>query len=199
MTPHQALRSRPFWHLIITFIIAAYTMTAVVIFIIPYLTHLQIDRTTAGLIAMLVPLTSIIGRMGMGWLTDRFKPRTMLAAGIAMLGLGIICFGQVAAGGTGWLAPFLVLFAVGMGGIIAVRPGMVRHYFGRARFGSIFGLVMGATMIGGVVSPGITGWVRDVSGSYGDIWLIYGGIALLALLPLLTCPSVASGTVPSDG
>lgn len=197
-TARQALRSRPFWHLVSGFIIIAYTLTAVITFVMPYLSDLAMNRSTAALIAMLIPIVSIIGRLAMGWLSDRFKPRSILAVATAMVGVGILCFGLVSIAGVGWLAPFLLLFTLGMGGTIALRPALVRHYFGRARFGSVFGLVMGVTMLGTITSPGLTGWVYDISGEYHFIWLIYGGISLLALLPILTCPKSSGGTPRGD-
>jgi len=197
-TARQALRSRPFWHLVSGFIIIAYTLTAVITFVMPYLSDLEMNRTTASLIAMAIPLTSIIGRLAMGWLSDRFKPRSILAVATGMLGVGILCFGLVSISGLGWLIPFLLLFTLGMGGTIALRPALVRHYFGRARFGAVFGLIMGTTMLGTITSPGLTGWVYDITGEYHFIWLIYGGISLLALLPILTCPKSSAVKVSQD-
>jgi len=160
----------------------------VITFVMPYLAQMEMDRNTAALVAMLIPLTSIIGRLAMGWLSDRFRPRSILAAATVLLGAGILCFGLVSISGLAWLIPFLLLFTLGMGGTIALRPALVRHYFGRARFGSVFGLIMGVTMLGTITSPGLTGWVYDITGQYSVIWFIYGGISLLALLPILTCP-----------
>jgi MFS family permease len=197
-TARQALRSRAFWHLVIGFIIIAYTLTAVITFVMPYLGDLEMNRTTAALIAMLIPITSIIGRLAMGWLSDRFRPRSILAVATVMLGVGILCFGLVSVSGPGWLVPFLLFFTLGMGGTIALRPALVRHYFGRARFGAVFGLIMGTTMLGTITSPGLTGWVYDITGNYDSIWFIYGGISLLALLPILTCPKATAAKVSPD-
>ena len=115
-------------------------------------------------------------------------PTALLAVATVLLGIGILCFGLVSISGLAWLIPFLLLFTLGMGGTIALRPALVRHYFGRARFGSVFGLIMGVTMLGTITSPGLTGWVYDITGEYSVIWFIYAGISLLALLPILTCP-----------
>jgi len=72
-SPKQALKSRAFWYitLIMTFQIIA--SNTVVVHIMPSLNSVNISRSTAALVTTAVPLLSIIGRLGSGWLADRYN------------------------------------------------------------------------------------------------------------------------------
>jgi MFS family permease len=71
---------------------------------------------------------------------------------------------------------------LGYGGSTAVRPSMVSEYFGRANFGTVFGLIVGINAIDGIIGPPLAGWVYDTWGSYQGAWLAYAGLAVAAVL-----------------
>jgi MFS family permease len=51
---------------------------------------------------------------------------------------------------------------------------MVREYFGRAAFGRLIGLVMGASALGGIIGPTLAGFIFDTTGSYYLTWVAIG-------------------------
>ncbi|MBI2979493.1 MAG: MFS transporter [Chloroflexi bacterium] len=107
-----------------------------------------------------------------------------------MLGLGMLSF-AFTSGSSGWpLVLFLALFAIGYGGLNVLRPVLVREYFGRTHFGTIFGLIIGINFIGNVVGPVLGGWAYDHWGTYQGIWLIMAGLPLLALVLILAISPV---------
>jgi MFS family permease len=191
----QALRSRVFWHLAVAYISFALVIVSVITHIMPYLMNVGMTRFHAGWVAMAMPLASIAGRLGLGWLADRWQPRRVILLAFLMVAIGIFFFG-LAQNQLNWLVPFLLVFTIGYGGAIALRPLLVREYFGRAHFGTIFGFLMAASMIGGVIGPPLAGWVFDATGKYQSIWFIYAGLVLVAYLAILTCPRIRSGTRP---
>ena len=106
-----------------------------------------------------------------------------------MVSSGMLCFGYASAFGTWLLLPFLILFVISYGGIIAQRPPLVREYFGRTNFGAIYGLIMATQMLGNVTGPPLAGWVYDTWGSYQGIWFVFSGLTIVSLIPILTIPS----------
>jgi MFS family permease len=157
--------------------------------VMPYLSSVGIARSRSSLIATAIPLTSVVGRLGLGSLGDRFDRRRVAACAYALTGLGILCFAFAPAGGTWLLVSFLVLFGIGYGGNNALRPSMTREYFGRTSFGTIFGLVIGINMLGNFAGPPAAGWVFDTWGSYQSIWWVLAGLAPAAMVTVLTIPS----------
>jgi len=178
ITLRQAIKMRSFLYLNITEFIRFMALLAVVTHIMPYLSSLGIPRETGGIIAGAIPLLSIIGRFGLGWLGDVFDKRYLLAVatGLSSLGLLALSYAQVR-----WaIVPFLLLLPLGYGGCLILRSSILREYFGRDSFGKMIGLIMGSASVGGIIGPTLAGWGFDTVGSYQPIWLLFCGLNGLA-------------------
>ena len=185
----QALMSSAFWHISLALMCQMLITAAVITHVMPYLSSISIARSTSSLVASAIPLISISGRLGSGWLGDRLDKRLVAAGGFATMSLGLLFFGYAAAIGEPWLfVPFLILFGVGYGGNITIRAALIREYFGRGKFGTIHGFMMGVLMVGGIVGPPLAGWVFDNYGSYQSIWFVFAGLSIVALLLMVTAP-----------
>ena len=44
----------------------------------------------------------------------------------------------------------------------------------------------------------VAGWVFDTWGSYQGIWFVFAGLALVAMIILLTMPPVKTSSMPAD-
>jgi MFS family permease len=157
----------------------------------PYLSSIGLVRSTSGIAAAAIPVVSIAGRIFFGWLGDKFDRRLATAGAFVMIGLGIFCFGFASTAGFWLLIPFVLLFGIGYGGSNSLRIGLARDYFGRTNFGSIFGLVMGLSVVGGIVGPPLTGWVYDSWGSYKAIWYVYAALPFAVLGSVFSFPKAA--------
>jgi len=202
----QALKSSTFWHIVLALTCYSLILNAVVTHVMPYLNSVGITRIMSGLVASAIPLLSISGRLGFGWLGDKFDKRWVAAGAFAAMGLGSLCFGYASSDGTWLLVPFLVLFGIGYGGNSTMRATLLQEYFGRSKFGTIFGFAMGIMMLGQAIGAPLAGWVFDTWGSYQGIWLVFAGLAVIALALVATTPRLHSspmegqfeGTTPID-
>lgn len=184
----QALKSGAFWRLTIACIYVVTVVSSVVTHVMPYLSTIRVSRSISSLVAAGIPLISIFGRLGLGWLGDKFDKKIIAAGSCVAIGLGVICFGYIATTDT-WmpfLILFLILFSIGYGGFSPLRPAIAREYFGRSRFGVIFGLLIGIGWLGGVVGPTLTGWIYDNWSNYQITWFVLGGISVVPFIALLT-------------
>jgi MFS family permease len=175
----EALKKRSFLYLNIVEAIRMMIIAAVVIHVMPYLSSLGLPRVTAGLVAGAIPLSSIIGRFGFGWLGDVFDKGYVMAWTFCIISLGMLafCYVQVI-----WVVfVFLFLFAPGYGGGIVLRAAILREYFGRNSFGKMIGITMGSASIGGIIGPIVAGWAFDTFESYHLIWLAFCGLSGLAI------------------
>jgi MFS family permease len=175
----EGLKKKSFWYLNISETFRVITLTAVVTHIMPYLGSVGIPRTTAGLVAGAIPVVSILGRFGFGWLGDVVDKRYVMAAAISCVGLGMLAFNYIQVTWVVFL--FLLLFAPGYGGSMVLRGTILREYFGRNSLGKMLGITMGCTSIGGLIGPTLAGWVFDTLGSYHLIWLLFSGLMWLAM------------------
>lgn len=176
-----ALKSRTFWQLALAYTVQVLLVSSIVTHVMPYLSSIGIGRSMATVVATAVPLISIVGRFGLGWLGDRVNRRVMAAVAFGMMGLGSLCFALAGTAGTWLLVFFLLLFGIGYGGGNSLRPSLGREYFGRASFGTIFGLIIGVNMLGGLSGPPLAGWVYDTWGTYRSTWFVFAGLAVVAL------------------
>ena len=185
-----ALKSGAFWRLALSRMYHMMVVAAVITHIMPYLSSIGISRSRASLVATLIPLMSVFGRLGFGWLGDKFSKRLMATASFIMIGAGILCFAYASTMSIGLLVPFLVLMGIGYGGTNAILPPLGREYFGRTNFGSIYGIMEGIGTIGGIIGPAIAGWAYDNWGSYHTVWLWLAGLVVIPLISFFTITPV---------
>lgn len=181
----EAMRTRAFWYLALAMLFQLLIVNAVTTHMMPYLSSIGIARSTASLIASAVPLSSVIGRLGFGWLSDRIDQRHIMATGYALMSLGLLCFTLAALWNPLLLFPAVPLFSIGFGGSATVRASIVRNYFGRTSFGAIHGLVVGLAVIGTITGPPLAGWVFDTWGSYQGIWLAFTFVVIAPIVLML--------------
>jgi len=179
----EALKKRSFLYLCTAEAIRMIAVAAVIIHVMPYLGSEGVPRATAGIVAGAIPLFSIIGRFGFGWLGDVFDKKYVMVWALFLMGLGMLAFCYVQVTGVVFL--FLLLFAPGYGGAMVIRGAILREYFGRDSFGKMIGILMGFGSIGGIIGPTLAGWAFDTLGSYNIIWLVFCGIIGLAIWLML--------------
>jgi len=154
----------------------------------PYLSSVGIARTVSCFAASAIPLTSIFGRLSFGWLGDRFHRRRVSAVGFALMGVGLLLFGYAGAGHAWLLVPFLIFFGTGWGGNVTMRAAMVREYFGRERFGTMHGFLVGFMMLGNIAGAPVVGWFFDKCGSYEGVWFAVAALPIAAVCIVSTAP-----------
>lgn len=140
----------------------------------------------AARVLSLVLSFSIVGRLLMGWLADRFSKKyvmlltyLLVAAGIPFLFLGRT---RVA------LYVSAAVFGVGLGGDYMIIPLMTAEIFGMQILGRLLGVILTAGGIAEAVSPWLTGRLRDATGNYYESCFVLVGIALLGAAAVLGLP-----------
>ena len=188
ISSREALGSHTFWYIAISFSLQHMVASAVITHVMPYLSSIDISRAVSGLIATGIPLMSIFGRLGFGWLGDKMSKKRLTAIGFGMLSTGLLLFGILAWGQFWLLVPFLILFGIGFGGTNTMRAILPREYFGAKNFGTILGFLMGVGTLGSIIGAPLAGFVFDRLGSYQPIWFTYAILAIVSLIIIATMP-----------
>ncbi len=147
---------------------------------------LQFAQSQTARILSLVLGFSIIGRLLMGWLADRF-PKKYVMLLIYMLvaaAIPLLFAGRSAAA----IYTFAAVFGIGLGGDYMIVPLMAAEIFGVQLLGRLLGVILTAGSLAEAVSPWLVGRLRDTTGSYSTGFLALIGMALLgaaaaAMLP----------------
>lgn len=178
----QALRTSSFWFLSVGLALRFLGQSAVVVHQIAYLTDVGISSEAAAAALGLLALISIPGRLGFGWLGDRFEKRLVLISTYILQAIGVFILAQVKSMSQVWL--FLVVFGLGYGGAVPVFQSIRADYFGRKSFGVISGLIATITTVGTVSGPIFAGFVYDVAHSYYWAFMTFSAAYLLGAVIL---------------
>ncbi len=188
----QALRGRVFWQIAVASACHSFVIGAIVTHMMPYLSSVNIARSLSSVIALMLPVTSIIGRLGSGWLGDRVGSRLVFSTSFALMTMGSFIFAFVNADIKWLLIPFIIALSLGWGLSVTTRITLLREHFGRQSFGTILGSTSGVMMLGNMAGAPLAGWVYDTWGSYQGAWLSYAAVTLVGLILVFTIPPVKS-------
>jgi MFS family permease len=141
-------------------------------------------------IASLIGIGSVLGRLGMGGLADRFGRRASLAA--MYVGMTLMLAWWLVSQQAWQLAFFAVAFGACYGGFVALVPAVTIDYFGPRHAGAIIGALYTSVAPGALLGPPIAGYAFDALESY--TWPLVGAVACMALatLAMALAPKVES-------
>jgi sugar phosphate permease len=176
-----ALKTRAFWMISTAQLFQQMGTSAVSVHIVPYLESAGVPTAVAALSVTGMTVCSLIGRLGFGVFGDYRSKRHLIALSIALQIIGLGCFAFVTRDAMWLLVAFLLTYGPGFGGPIPLWPGLQADFFGTRSFGTIMGLLTLTSVIGGLASPIVAGWIFDVTGSYRVAW----ELSLLVTLPAI--------------
>ncbi|MEZ4503178.1 MAG: MFS transporter [Dehalococcoidia bacterium] len=175
----RAVTSRAFLLVALALVANGFATTAIIVHQIPFLESIGVSSGLAGASVAVFTTTSIVGRLGAGFLADKYDKRIVLAGSIGLAGLGLPL---LAIAGNFWTAVLaLLIIAPGFGGAIPVRPALLADYFGTKYFGTLNGILMLLATFGSFGGPLLVGWLFDRTGDYTASWLVCGAVGLLAV------------------
>ena len=148
------------------------------------LTDRHIDPDKAAIAVSALGGAALLGRLGTGWLVDRFFAPYVSFALLMGAALGTFLLSSAASLTVGVLAASLIGFS--MGGEADVVPYLVARYFGLRSFSVLYALTWTFYAVAGAIGPVLMGKAFDASGSYTTLLLwIAGSIIVVAPLMLL--------------
>ena len=140
---------------------------------------------SANIISMVLG-TSIIGRLLMGWLADRYPKKYIMMLIYILITAAIILLYFASTPGVIYI--FAFIFGIGLGGDYMIIPLMAAELFGVKVMGRVMGLVLAIDGLAEAFGPILAGWLRDRSGSYTT------GFAALIVLSVIG--TIAVGNLP---
>ncbi|MFC3172789.1 MFS transporter [Novosphingobium bradum] len=180
-TVREALRSARFAKLTLAGFVFTTAAIGITANLVPILGSMGLSRTEAAGVAGLAGLTSVIGRLGTGFLIDRFNGNYV--GGICVLIPMIGCAMFLAwPGNVPLMMVAVIVLGLALGAELDIVAYLTTRHFGTARFGTIFGMVSSVWSLAVAVGPTLANHLYDRTGSYAP--------AIWAFLPLF---AVASG------
>ena len=179
----EAMGTRQFWMFSAVWFIFVFCMQIILVHIVPHATDLGISATIAATILSMIGGFSILGRLGMGGLSDRLGTKSVFVITACFLGSSLLWvqFAQEV-----WMFYlFAAIYGIAHGGYFALLPLMVARLFGLLSLGTILGAVLFIGAIGGTIGPVIAGRVFDVTGSYQPVLIAILALSIISIILML--------------
>lgn len=182
-----ALKGYRFWVLNFVFFLIGACIAGLIAALVPMLTDAGLASGIAAQIQGVIGIAVILGRVGTGYLIDRFWAP---GVGLALLSLPAISCLVLASGGAGNVTASLIcalLIGLAAGAEFDLMSFLVSQYFGQKRYGMIYACLYAVFKISAGIGAPLFGYSFDTTGSYNLILYLSAGsfIGSSALLLLL--------------
>jgi OFA family oxalate/formate antiporter-like MFS transporter len=159
----------------------------------------EISRVSGATAAGLVGIISIAngsGRFLWAWLSDLIGRKTVFLTMFLLQSLAFLLLSHVSGFASLAVLSFIILLCYGGG--FGTMPAFAADYFGAKDIGSIYGLMLTAWGVAGVVGPTLIAYVRQATGQYQGALTIMSVVTLIsAIVPLLLRPPAPQRRPPA--
>ena len=181
ITLREAARTQPFWLLLAAFFFGNVCSQTLHVHQVAHLVDHGFSAMVAATVVGVVGASSILGKTGGGWLSDRVERELVYVAGIAIMVASAFALLALGAAPTAWGAyGYAVLLGLGYSVTASLIPTMVSDRFSGAHFGSIVGVGLMGSAAGSALGPWLGGRLYDASGSYTVAFLIAAACGVIA-------------------
>jgi MFS family permease len=140
-----------------------------------------LSAIVAATVVGVVGASSIVGKTGGGWLSDRVERELVYVTGIVILVASAFVLLALGASPTPFGAyGYAVLLGLGYSVTAALIPTMVSDRFSGPHFGSIVGVGLMGSAAGSALGPWVGGRLYDAGGSYTAAFLIAAACGVIA-------------------
>ena len=193
-TARNAMRTLPFWSLVVVFSMVALAIGTVAVHRIAAFMDRGLDPTLVSLATAFDAVCAGVATFAFGMLVRWVSVRILGAIGFCLLGLASVM--TIYADYTSLMFVSMAVFGLGIGGMMFLQNFVWADYFGREYVGSIRGVVAPITLTVGGIGPPLAGYVRDWTGSYNSVW--WGGVCLMFLAALVILATKAPKNMPDE-
>ena len=181
----RALRTRRFWWIAAGYFCGLFSWYAVQVHQTRYLIEIGFAPSEAAWALGSVSLVAIPGQIAFGHLSDRIGREWVWMIGNVGF---VICYVALLLLRDAPTEPLLFAMVLAQGtlgySLTSVMGAIPAEIFEGRHFGSIFGSVMVAAILGGAAGPWVTGVLYDATGSYSVAFWIAAGCSAISILAI---------------
>jgi len=188
-TVAQALRSRAFVILSVTFFACCAAHSGPIFHTVSYATICGLAPMAAVTIYSMEGVGGLVGRVVMGAAADRIGAKAMLITGLVLQAIGAGAYLLAT-----HLASFYtvaLVFGFAYGGTMPLYSVLARHYFGQRIMGTVLGAAAMVSSLGMALGPAIGGWIFDTYRTYTGLYLGSLAMGFLAAATAIALPRLS--------
>jgi len=203
LVSYRLLRSPNLGIALFLLAITAFVQNPITLYVPVYLqTVLELDALRVGVLMMVLPLSTLIAGPIGGRLADRFPPRLVAGAGVALLGLGVLAYAGMDASTAALLVVVPLVLSGVAGGLF--RPANQVAAFATVRqedYGSVSAIQTSLMMLAGTLGTTIAVAISEsvASGTDAASFAAAQRITFLCFLPLLLAGVIVSVAAAKRG
>jgi MFS family permease len=174
----QAIRTRGFWFFGLLQTFGLFCTSTVMVHIVPHASDIGIPEVSAAGILSFIAGIAVIGRLIIGFISDKVGGRKALTVCLILIILTIVwlLFAEEI-----WMFyVFAVIFGFANGGFTTLFPIVTAELFGLASLGAIIGGFVIFATLGEALGAPVSGTIFDITGSYRGAFLTCIGTTTVA-------------------
>lgn len=190
----EILRSRAFWVVYLTAVFCYGAEQMLVVHLVPYCATVGIGPAQASFGLSCLGIGTLLGRVGMGWLSDRIGRVPTLMASCSLQ--TATTFALLAIAGPAALYPIMLIVGFGYGGWAVMNVVILGDFFGVKNVGKAMGIYLTNGVLGSF-SPFLAGAIYDATGGYAPAIIVAGITCAIPVALAFSIRSPKSATAVS--
>ncbi len=183
LSTSEALRTKEFWLTAFVYGLRNMVGGALGLHFIPLMVGKGFSMETAAAFMTVWGLVSVPGRLGFGWLGDKWNLRDMSAAASVLIGVSMLVL--LKANSAWQVVVFMLIYGTAFGGHVSLMPALWGEYFGTKAYATISGW---ASLVGTAFSlagPVLAGFIYDRTKSYDISLMVFAGACVFITVLML--------------
>ena len=173
----QAVRTAPFWLILLGSTLAIGAIGAVIQHFILFMKDSGYSATVASRYLSILLTASLGGRVVVGYIADRFSKSFIMAIFYFLIGASVLLLAHPQSTITVWT--FAIVFGFAMGADYMLIPLVVSENFGTASLGKILALIIMGYSVGQWAGPWFDGKLFDSHHNYDLAWSLIAVFAMI--------------------
>jgi len=183
-TTRDVVRAPQFWAIALTHFACCAAHSGPIFHMVTHAIDQGVGAMVAATVFGVSGLSSIAGRVGCGILADRFGAKRTLIAGLGLQAAMILSYRFI--GEAGSFYAVAIVFGVAYGGVMPLYALVTRGYFGERIMGTAYGGVFLVSTLGMGLGSWAGGYIHDVLGTYGWLYLASTAVGTMAVILAFT-------------
>lgn len=178
----RAMSTPALWILLGILSLAAFNLQTVMMHLVNYATDpgRSLSPTLAASFLAVIGIANIIGKLGLGALSDRMGRRVALTISFALGALALLWLNLATSPWMFYI--FAAIFGFSYGGWVPVFPALAGDLYGMASLGAILGVIQVGGPIGSATGTYLAGQIFDTTQSYQAAFLLAAAFFVLGCI-----------------